>query len=205
MPIPFQQEIYRKLVHLSSLWMAAFLYFCPRWPAFIILAVCCVLNVLVEYLVWKKVPFVTPLYRALFGRMLREAPAGRFRMSGAPPVWASCAMCALLFPREAAVPAFAVMLLGDTAAALIGRSFGRHRFANGKSLEGVLAFLAVGWLVTGLAGLLLFHYTAAVYLGAFLGVALASMAELFNKELHVDDNFSIPLVLGGMIRLSMLF
>ena len=103
-----------------------------------------------------------------------------------------------IFPAAAAKPgdAYTVMLLGDTAAALVGRRWGRTRFPNGKSLEGVIAFVAVGT-----AGFAVFLAFRGLPLGRLLPVSLAAavagaLAEFFEKKIHVDDNFGIPLFSG---------
>lgn len=93
----------------------------------------------------------------------------------------------------ASVPALAVLAFGDPAAAVVGRRFGRTRLANGRSLEGTLAFVVLGGLAAFLA-LWLTH--PEIGLGVVVAVALAaaivgSLAELFSRR--VDDNLSIPL------------
>ena len=53
-----------------------------------------------------------------------------------------------LFPKEAAATALTVMFLGDTAAALFGRKYGKHKINDGKkSVEGSLAFFSVSLAV----------------------------------------------------------
>ena len=203
--IPYSQEVFRKLIHLSSLWMVALIWFFPfpKLLLFFGFAICLVLNLLCEYAYSCQVRFITPLYAFFFKNMLRgDVKRGQWVVSGSPPVFAAAALVTLLFPLKIAAIALGVMLIADTAAALIGRRFGKHKVANGKSLEGVLAFCIAGSLwACGLlycAGLLN-GWTAAA---AVLGVSLASMAELFEKQLRMDDNFSIPLISGAVIWLS---
>lgn len=204
-PIPYFQEVLRKLIHLSSLWMVAAIWFFP-WDViflFYIFAACLILNMLLEYAYSCQVPVITPIYRFFFKKMLRgEVKRGQWVISGGPPVWAAAAMVCLLFrPQEIAAIALGVMLIADTAAALIGRKFGKHKTANGKSVEGVIAFCVAGWIfaitLLYLGGLL----TWFTLCGALLGVFLAALAELYEKQLHMDDNFSIPLVSGLVIIL----
>ena len=83
------------------------------------------------------------------------------------------------FPREIAVGAISVATVGDALAAIVGKSFGRHRFSNGKSLEGSLAYflsgLAILWPLVGLPL-------------AVVGSLAGTLAEFYN--LPPDDNFS---------------
>ncbi len=206
--IPYSQEVFRKLIHLSSLWMVALIWFFPwtQLMLFYFFAACLVLNLLCEYAYSCRVPVITPLYSALFGKMLRnEVKHGQWVVSGSPPVFAAAAFVTLLFhPQQIAAIALGIMLIADTAAALVGRRFGKHKIANGKSVEGVVAFCAAGIIfaiVLLACGNLLSVKTA---LGAVVGVVLASMAELYEKQLHVDDNFSIPAVSGLFLWLSTL-
>ena len=94
-----------------------------------------------------------------------------------------------------------VMLIGDTAAALIGRRFGRHRAPNNKSVEGVVAFIVASWIALAI---LLTACGAAptLYITGFFAVLPAAAAELFEKQLHLDDNFSIPLIVGFCLELA---
>ena len=205
MAIPYRQEVLRKMVHLSSIWMPAALFYLPawygergRWFNVIMFGTFAVLNVLIEIAVFRGVPYVTPLYKKLFGKMAREtAKPGEFRFSGAPPMYASACLTALCFEHRVAACAFTILILSDTSAALIGRKWGRHRFSNGKSLEGSLAFLLSGWIIAacycaagGLSG-----GTVAVWLA---GVAVSCVAEFFNEQIHLDDNFTIPLLFGAV-------
>ena len=196
MAIPYKQEVFRKMVHLSSIWMPVALFYLPWLVNVIMFGTFAVLNVLIEIAVFRNVPFVTPLYKALFGKMARESEPGKFRFSGAPPMYASACLTALCFSPRVASCAFAILILSDTSAALIGRKWGRHRFSNGKSLEGSLAFLLTGCIIAvgyGLAGNLS-GATMAIWLG---GVTAACVAEFFNEQIHLDDNFTIPLIFGA--------
>ena len=199
MAIPYRQEVLRKMVHLSSLWMPFSLFYLPRLFNVIMFGTFAVLNVLIEIAVFRGVPYVTPLYQKLFGRMARESKPGEFRFSGAPPMYASACLTALCFEHRVAACAFTILILSDTSAALIGRKWGCHRFSNGKSLEGSLAFLLSGWIIAacycaagGLPGT-----TLAIWLGA---VVVSCVAEFFNEQIHLDDNFTIPLLFGAVAQ-----
>lgn len=199
--ISYREEIKRKLVHLSSLWIPTAMFLLPRWPLCILFAVLLVLSLLVERARARRMPVITPLYDFFFGRMLRQEPSPHaWIISGGPYVFGSAAMTLALFAPPVAPAAMAVMLLGDTAAALIGRAFGRHRSWNGKSWEGVIAFLIAGYLGAAVF-LLLSHAPASLYGWAIPGVVLAAAVELFEKQLRVDDNFSIPVAMGLMLSM----
>jgi phytol kinase len=94
------------------------------------------------------------------------------------------------------VAAILALALGDTAAALVGRSVGRHRYAVGrahKSLEGSCAFFAVAALVAAfLPGAVSVAAVAAFALATTLAEALAGDGL---------DNVAIPL--AGLLALRL--
>lgn len=177
--------------------------YAPGIRGFFFFAILAVLNLIVEYARYKKVPVITPLYEALFKNMLRESN-GKFRPSGSPPYLASAAVTTLLFPLPFSIISFLCMMFGDTAAALIGRKFGKHKFSNGKSMEGCAAFLITDWLIVIGAYFITGTFGWIILVCGLIGVVLAMIAELFNEELHLDDNFSIPLIVGGMFWAGLL-
>ena len=149
MEITYWEEIKRKLVHLSSLWMvAATLLLAPwRYAAAIVFFLLLLLTLVSEHDYANGGRYLGRLYGKLFGKMLRnEVKPGQWIVSGGAPVLAAALLVNLLFPAWIAASALAVMLTGDAAAALIGRRFGRHKIVNGKSLEGTASFVIVGFL-----------------------------------------------------------
>lgn len=89
------------------------------------------------------------------------------------------------FPEDIAIGSIAVATLGDAIAAVIGKPFGKHRFKNGKSIEGSLAYFLTALLIlTPLMGV--FH--------AIIGALAGTLAEFY--ELPPDDNFSNQLAVA---------
>ncbi len=89
------------------------------------------------------------------------------------------------FPPAIAMGAVTVATLGDAMAAIVGKSVGRHRFSNGKSLEGSLAYfisgVAILWPLLGLPL-------------AVVGSLAGMVAEFYNFP--PDDNFSNQLTVS---------
>ena len=207
--ISYKQELLRKMIHLSSLWMVCAIIFFKenRLELGIFFAVCCILNIILERLVVLKVPVITPLYGFFFKNMLRsEAKNAKWIISGSPPVWAAAALATLLFPTVAGASGLAVMLIADTAAALIGRKFGRHKTYNNKSIEGIIAFNILGVIcMVIISRFFPESWSWVYYLFGVVGVFLSSMAELFEKQLHIDDNFSIVIINGLCLSAGLYF
>ena len=201
--ISYTQEVLRKLVHLSSFWMVAAFGIFPRSWNVCLFAGLLVSLVVIEYANHRGNSFIRATYGRLFGRMLREHETGTgFHLSGAPHVLAAALMLCLLFEQTVSMLALSIMLSGDSAAALIGRKFGKHKINRaGKSIEGATAF----W-ITSVAVLALFaHFCrfpmSFIFMGIF-GIKIAMLAEIFEEQIRMDDNFSIPLVMGISLSLA---
>lgn len=89
------------------------------------------------------------------------------------------------FPKDIAIGAITVATLGDAIAAIIGKPFGKHRFKNGKSIEGSLAYFLTAFLI-----LLVLIDLPHALIGALAGM----LAEFY--ELPPDDNFSNQLAVA---------
>lgn len=202
--ISYFDEVRRKLVHLSSLWMPAvmLLFDKYRWYLALFFGLLLIGNILVEHAYASgKNPALNRLYDRFFGGMLRfEVKKGMWIISGGPYVFASACLSLLLFVPWVAASGMCTMLLGDTAAALVGRRFGRHKTVNGKSFEGVFAFVIAGFI-----GISAVKYIVGVPHLPWWQILLASVAgavvELFEKQLKLDDNFSIPIAVGAVLTL----
>ena len=201
-PISYWEEIKRKGVHLSSLWMvAATLLLGERqWISCLIFGALLLLTLVSEHDYANNGKYLGRLYGKLFGKMLRDdVKPGQWIVSGG--VLAAALLMNLLFTPLIAAGAMSVMLTGDAAAALIGRKFGKHKAVNGKSWEGFISFILVGY---GALSVVFFlkSVPAKFYLWGIAAVVLAALAELFQKQLKVDDNFSIPLCVGAVLFFS---
>ncbi|MCA9606075.1 MAG: hypothetical protein KC619_10800 [Myxococcales bacterium] len=109
--------------------------------------------------------------------------------------WYVTALFLLSLTRQPLICAIGVAVLGfgDPAAALVGRKLGRIKLMHGRTLEGSLAFFAIGALAAfgtallfgpGLAWPALLGMSAA-------GAAAGSLAEL--SSLRIDDNLSVAI------------
>jgi len=111
-------------------------------------------------------------------------------------------LIALTMSPMAITAALMVLGLGDPAAGLIGRRFGRTKLASGKSLEGALAFVVAGALAAAAA---LVIYYPSLPLTSVAALALASAVAGALAELlvtRIDDNFSIPVAAGAGCSLA---
>ncbi len=101
-------------------------------------------------------------------------------------------LLAFVVPEAAGAVAVAVLAWGDPAAGLVGRRFGRTRFANGRSAEGSLAFVAVGTVAAW--GALRLVGSPGGWDVALLAAVAGAVAEQLSGRL--DDNAVVPLAAG---------
>ncbi len=92
-----------------------------------------------------------------------------------------------LFPKPVAIASLLTLSIGDSAAAIVGITYGRHQINKRKTFEGTLAFVIsasiVGWLVPGIP----------LYAAILAALAAGLVEVLFTV---FDDNISIPLASG---------
>lgn len=159
-----------------------------------------VIFITVDLLRLRRNPF-KHFFIVLFGSQLRRREFNS--LTGGSYLLLASLVSLLIFGSRPGVfiAAVSFLILGDTAAAIVGLSFGRIRFFR-KTLEGTLACLAVclavAWIVSHLKGL-------DLPLGVgILGALTASAVEVMPVE--VNDNVVVPLVSGVvmMIALSLL-
>jgi dolichol kinase len=183
-------ELIRKTIHMSSLSIPVVYYFITRETALSILIPLTVLFGLSD-LGRHFVPAFGRMYNRFFGFLLRrhEQSTGHHRLTGASYVLLSATLCVWLFPKVIVLTAFAILIVSDTAAALIGRKFGKHPF-HGKSVEGTTAFFITALIVVAIA-------PKVLYLPTEYGIgAIAALIGAFVEALSgdiIDDNLSIPI------------
>ena len=212
-PISYIEELKRKAVHLSSFWMVALILMLPeficrgRIIVSVIFASLLLLTLVSEHSYANGGKYLGKLYGILFGKMLRnEVKAGQWIVSGGAPVLAAALLVNLIFPSPIAAGSLGVMLSGDAAAALIGRAFGRHKLVNGKSVEGCLAFVAAAAIVLfGILYISRANVPGGCFYLALPAISVAAVAELFTKQIKIDDNFTIPLCTGAVLSLAFIF
>jgi dolichol kinase len=95
-------------------------------------------------------------------------------------------VCILLFPKNIAIAAMAVLVVGDSVAAMVGMTCGRHRIYGKKTLEGFLGCLVASTLIC----LLLLPLDIAL-----VGGLVGAVTELVT--LRLNDNLTIPVATGA--------
>jgi dolichol kinase len=179
---PWLQELVRKSVHIAvSLNAVAIAWLAPDWIARVLFCSAAIVALTVDTLRLRSQTF-RALFMSIFAPLLRSHETNR--ITGATTLAVGVAIVVLLFPKNFAIAGLLYAGLGDAAGALVGRSFGRHRFRSGKSLEGSIAFFCVtflaGWAIPGIGAL-----------PAFAAAAIVTPIEA--APMRFDDNLVLPI------------
>lgn len=198
MKIDFINEVYRKLIHLSSLWMVGAIYILSRAEALYLFTL--LLIGMIGFEIARRFwPFFKQITHTLIGKILRphENEDSFFSLTGAFYVVLAALVSIILFSKPVAMAAISIMILADTAAALIGRKFGAHKLGE-KSVEGSTAFF-----IFSLAILLSFIHVGLniSWIQAIIISIFATALELYSQKIKIDDNLSIVIGVGSMISL----
>lgn len=197
LPKSYKTELYRKAIHLSSLWIPFFIFHTDRNWSIFLFSVLLTINLILEYAACNKTAFIGSLFRKIFIKTLRncEVSCNRFVPSGSVYILAAALITSVCYTPRAAAAAMSIVLISDSCAALFGKFFGTHRFYNGKSAEGSLAFLISAILIVS------FLFPEASSLIIYGTAAVATGVEFFEKEIGIDDNLAIPVASGFILNL----
>lgn len=194
----FKKELARKAIHLSSLWIPALIYFLHPGLSIMIFSTIFIGDALLEYGNYKKWRWARRTFGWLFYRTLRnkELKRDKFQVSGSLYVLFAAIVCTVLFSKPIAVIALTIMLISDSCAALFGKAYGSRCLRASKSLEGTVAFF-----LSALVIVIIFNPIYPVTYASILACAAATLAEMYEDKIEIDDNLSIPLFVGIILSL----
>jgi len=183
-------EFIRKLLHLSNLVIpfTYLFYFDSKVEALIILLPITLLAFLIEYLRINSISVKNIFDTYLFSMLRNHEKSGKY--TGATWVFISSTLSIGIFPKDIAIISLIYMSIGDTAAGLIGRKFGRIKIYN-KTLEGALA----GFIVCLIVGLMIDLNLSKTVVA--IGALSAAIIEFM--PISIDDNLRIPLFSGTVM------
>jgi len=194
--ISYRDELVRKLIHLCSLSIPIIYYYISRTDALLILGVLSFLALIIDLARYKFPKFGEFFYK-IFGFLLRRHEKDKVKknLNGATYVLLSAFLGVLIFPKIIFINAFAILIISDTSAALIGRRFGTKPFLK-KSLQGTLAFFISAMIVIIIAPKL--NNQVMEFFIGFCAALVGAIVENISNDL-VDDNLSIPLTIGFLM------
>jgi len=122
-----------------------------------------------------------------FGKVLREEE--KPTLMGSTYFLFATLLTILLFPKSIAIASILILVLADTAGALVGKGIGKISIFR-KTLEGSTAFFLTSLLIVWL-------YPNLNRFWGSLGALGATLIEIL--PIKVDDNLTIPLVAGAIM------
>ena len=192
-----QQEIRRKTIHLivNSLIPVIYLFInIPKIWMVILLGIATVFVILID-LGRSRDGWLSRIFTKLFKKMLRTHELNG-KLTGASYVFIGAFISVTIFPKEIAVLVLLFTAIGDTAAALYGRRFGKIKIWN-KTVEGSIVGLIACFIIAS-------FFPQIPNIVKFSGAFAAMLIELL--PINIDDNLRIPLFSGFiMYILSVLF
>ncbi|MFV0627387.1 MAG: diacylglycerol/polyprenol kinase family protein [Alphaproteobacteria bacterium] len=191
-----RNEFYRKSIHLGSLWFVVFIYFVPTTISFYSFLILLILDFILEYGSYKKWPLIRATYSRLFYKAFRskETKKNKFEPSGSVYLLLAATICSFFFVKEVTIVALSVMIIADANAALFGKVYGMRKLRARKTTEGTFAFVVSALLV-----MLVLNPLLAVTYRSIIACFVAVLFEVYSDKLKIDDNLSIPLVVGAVL------
>jgi dolichol kinase len=187
-------EIYRKLLHISLIWIVL-VYYCFGFYitekvllSLLLFMICFEFSRLKSEGVGKFAAFL--IEKMKLNQVIREKE--RNRLTGATQLLIAAYMTIYLLPEMFYLPAFSIAIISDSVAAFIGKKYGQT-FVLNKTVEGSIGFLLSA------AAISFFWWSAfgEDYRYLFLlltAAATTAMAELCATKLVLDDNMLVFLV-----------
>ncbi|MFN7039301.1 MAG: diacylglycerol/polyprenol kinase family protein [Alphaproteobacteria bacterium] len=193
MNLPLKNELLRKTIHLSFIWIPIIYSYLDKKLMIIIMFIITSLAIILEILK-RYNPILKSLYNKFFKNILREEEKTRIISDGSYLLLA-CFMTILFFSKFNAILAISVLIVSDPIAALFGKKFGKIIISDNKTLEGFLAFICSGLLVLFTIG---FYSSKGIkyYIITFFIILISAIVELFSKKIGINDNFLIPFLIA---------
>lgn len=181
-------ELLRKGTHLSGLIIPILYFFFDKSIMLVIVGSVTCIAYGVEFAKRFYPTFSNYFFHYL--KPLLRTHEQKGAITGATYYITSVFLCILIFDKSIAITCIFFIILGDTAAALIGKRWGRTKLIGNKSLEGSAACFIVCLFIT------LYWINPIV---GITGAFIATLTELL--PLRIDDNLTVPLISGGVMQL----
>ncbi len=184
------QEIFRKLIHLNTLYIILLYEFLGKKFTLFILVCLLIIALEIEYFRiehGKRIPILHKLFRA------KE----KTTFGGHIFLCISAIIVISVFSKEVAILAILMATFGDAAAAVFGKAYGKHFIPHlkNKAIEGVLAEFVVN-IIIGYAYLFIFAQDLTQTMNIVL-ISMATIATITETTCgKLDDNLMIPIFAG---------
>tara|TARA_Y100000768_G_scaffold385705_1_gene372422 strand:- start:60 stop:641 length:582 start_codon:yes stop_codon:yes gene_type:complete len=189
--LSFKQELLRKGIHACNSIIAFALFFLDQNDVLLIVAIGTILIVVFDFLrIYTKQ--VQKIYNFLFKEVTRDFESRR--LTGASYVMIGALIVLSIFESRICIPALLIMSFSDSAAAIIGKKYGKTKIFD-KTLEGSLAFLLTSFVIV------IFFIPDIDFTFSIIAIIASTIVELVPKS-NLDDNLLIPIVSAFIISLG---
>ena len=189
--LSFKQELLRKAIHACNSIIAFSLFFLDQNDVLLIVAIGTILIVVFDFLrIYTKQ--VQRIYNFLFKEVTRDFES--HRLTGASYVMIGALIVLSIFESRICIPALLIMSFSDSAAAIIGKKYGKTKIFN-KTLEGSLAFLLTSFVIV------IFFIPDIDFTFSIIAIIASTIVGLMPKS-NLDDNLLIPIVSAFIISLG---
>ena len=185
----YKNEVYRKLIHLSSLFFPWLLWMIGKKMFLSFMAPILCFFILLDY-IKHSFPKIRDLYYYFFNDVTRENEHDT--VTGATWVFIGIISTVVLFNQQIAIISLMVLSISDSMASLIGIKYGKTKLLK-KTLEGSFAFYLSTFLI-----LSIFTKLSTTY--AIISSMIITVAELI--DINVNDNIRIPLTTAILLYLG---
>ncbi len=187
--ISIKDEIYRKIFHLLLILVPVGYYFLEKWKLLAILIPISIIVISLDFY-RRKNQKIQSYFIKIFGPILREHKIEQNKFCSASYACFAITIMFLLFKSEIAILGTFILIICDSAAAIIGRNFQSEPFFE-KTLYGSAAFFISGILVLIACGSH-HNFKASLYIFGLFSLFVATMIEARPGLLNIDDNFTAP-------------
>ncbi len=188
-----KNELNRKLLHLTSIWVIVVYLLIGVGPTFLLIGGATISLIAIDIIRITNTP-AKPLVEKLLKYMKLVSMFRRgekHSLNGATYMMLGALITIVWLPKAIFFTAFTILVISDVLAGLVGQIYGKHKLLH-KSLEGTAAFIVSAWLICLTFGLAF----DIKLLPLFIAAIAATFAELFASKFNLSDNLLIPVVFG---------
>jgi dolichol kinase len=182
-----KRELRRKSIHLGMIIAPVWVYFTPDTVGLLGLIIATSVTVVVDLLRLSDHRF-RKFFLFFFQSMIRRHEEGH--ILGATYFMIAALLSVIAFDKQIAISALSFLVIGDTAAAIVGKKWGTAAYW-GKSLHGSFACFAVSLAIGA--------FTLGDIRVAAFGAVAAAVAEAL--PVPMDDNMRVPIFSGLVMQL----
>ena len=185
--LTYKKEVYRKIHHLSSLFIPLIMYYLSDNKTLLFIGICLLLALLIDF-GRNRVLFIKKIFNYTLKPFTRNYETN---FLSASYMIISFFIITLFFKKNIVIISMILSIVADTTAALFGMKIGKVQLFYSKTLEGSYIFFLTSYIIL---------YFSNIYLSNFhmLIIALLTMfVELLTPTKF--DNFTIPIATSSLI------